>query len=80
MLYYICHAKEKNFNQEQNMKPQTIKRGAPESPHLPPPPNERAGISPVTVRRLMADLEYNYYQVRKTQGPHLEGRGWRMVK
>ena len=30
-------------------------------------PNERAGISPVTVRRLMAELEFNYHLSRKAR-------------
>ena len=38
-------------------------------------PNERAGISPVTVRRLMADLEYNYHQGRKVRMGNLPERG-----
>ena len=47
------------------MKLQTKTRQALQSPQVLQSPNERAGISPVTVRRLMADLEHNYYHVRK---------------
>ena len=49
--------------------------------HNPETPNERAGISPVTVRRIMADLEHNYYHARKTKSfDHLERHGLGMVK
>ena len=57
------------------MKLNVKTRQKPLGPHVLRSPNQRAGISPVTVRRLMADLEYNYYQERKALASHLPERG-----
>lgn len=43
------------------------------APHEPTTPNEKVGLSPVTVKRLMKDAEDEYYanRPRKTEKPKL---------
>ena len=63
------------------MKPLAEKQPTTQSLNLSQSPNERAGISPVTVRRLMADHEHNYYHAKKARGvSRLESRGLGMTR